>query len=132
MGATVHAGTETVPRGSPSRVGELIDRLARSPGGVLTHIAVVVPPGAPSSLPAYDLAMAMSDELSSRDRRDAADLIVVTPEHPSDATLERLASARIHVVGGRVAHDWAWGRLLLDDGTSVSADRVIEMPSRTC
>lgn len=113
---------------SPYPVGDLVDRIARSALGALTHVVVVVPPDAPSSRAAYDLAMGMSDELARRGRRDAAELTVVTPEQTPLATLERLAREGIRLLAGRVARDWAWGRLLLDDETTVSADRVIILP----
>jgi len=127
--ARAHAVTNPSP-GEPAPVAELVDRIVRSPRGALTHVVVVVPPDAASSVPGYDLAMGMSDELSRRDRRDAADLVVVTPERTPEEVLERLARGGIRVLAGRVAGDWAWGRLLLDDETAIPADRVIGMPSR--
>ena len=117
-----------VPYGGPMDVPgveRVLDLVRR---GDAERVAVVVPPAAAWSLPAYEVALRAA---GGRGRP-----VVVTPEErpvdvfgpeASAAVTEELERAGVQVVHGIVA-DTEPGELFLVQGGSVSADSVIALP----
>jgi sulfide:quinone oxidoreductase len=110
-------------------VDDLVARRARS-------VAFALPASLSWSLPLYELALLTSARLIGEQVTDAA-LTVVTPEPGplavfgsagaramEDALAQRGIALRTHARAVRVEP----GRLILADGTSVAADRVVTVP----
>lgn len=105
--------------------------------GVVTDLAVVVPPGCRWSLAAYELALMTRDRLVGASAGHAARITVVTAE-PSplavfgaaatEGVRRALLRASIEIVAGAEVLDWRWGRLELEGREPVAADRVISLP----
>ena len=121
-GAVAFGGPRDVPA-----VRELLEGLADIGDGAARRLAVVIPPGAPWTLPAYEVAL--------RAAAAGAQVSVVTAEpQPADAfgaaaaaVAEQLAAAGVRVVQG-VVEDVEDGMLDLVGDARLSFDALVALP----
>jgi sulfide:quinone oxidoreductase len=124
-----------LPFAGPQDVPALTAVLDAAERGEVRAIAFALPAGVAWTLPLYELAIMTAVELRSRGAGDVQ-LTVVTPENaplwlfgePAAAALETMLRERgIGLVHGRPAAI-ASGRLVLERGELVPADRTIVLP----
>lgn len=114
--------------------GEVRRLLREAEGGRLERLVVAVPPGIAWALPAYELALMSAAHFE--ERGISAEVALVTPERrPVDPFGVKAAEAVEEMLRLRgVAFHSAVplraepGRLLLEDGGSLSADAVVALP----
>lgn len=116
----------------------MLDRAAGHGGrGQAPRLVIVVPPGTPWPLVAYELALLSASYLDGRGARDALDISIVTSEDSALALFGQqagaavgrdLAAAGIALRTGALVRDWRWGRLELVGGEIERADRVVALP----
>lgn len=117
---------------------DLVDGIADAGGrGARTDLAVVVPPRCAWPLTAYEIALMAHDHLAAAGVRDACSIRVVTAEErplaafagaAGDRVLRTLARAGVFVRAGAAVRAFQWGRLELEDGEALPADRVVALP----
>ena len=117
----------------------LLDRIESGAlRGIVTRLAIVVPPGPTWALPAYELALMTAEHLERAGVRGQAELTLVTAEDgplaafgpgASESIAEHLARAGVAVRAGSVVRRWAWGRLELIPEGQIVVDRVVALPS---
>jgi sulfide:quinone oxidoreductase len=120
----------------PSEHGSFADVLAATQAGDVEHLVFAVPPGATWPLPAYELALLTVAHLREHGG-PAIEIAVVTPEERPLELFGRAASAALEerLTGAGIAlHTLCrpraaeGGRLLLEGGASLPADRVVALP----
>jgi sulfide:quinone oxidoreductase len=106
--------------------------------GIVTRLAIVVPPGPTWALPAYELALLTAAHLEQPGVRARVQLTLVTAEdgplaafgpRASESVAEDLARAGVAVRAGSVVRRWAWGQLELIPEGQLVVDRVVALPS---
>lgn len=124
--------------GDAAELRALVEGLVESAcRGARSEVAVLVPERCAWPLTAYEIALMTHEHLASAGHPDACRISVVTAEDTPlgafgprvGATVGRtLARAGVSVTPGTRVRDFQWGRLILEDGTTLSADRVIALP----
>jgi sulfide:quinone oxidoreductase len=114
------------------RAAAVVDELRE---GAVRRVVFAVPPGATWALPIYELALQTAAAV--RAANPLAEMILVTPEPAplaafGEAAAELvaglLAERHIGLMTGAAARAFSDGRLHVDGGPSLHADRVIALP----
>lgn len=117
--------------------GMVDDVSHRALRGAGVEMAIVVPPGCGWPLAAYELALMTREHLLGQGGGDSVAISVVTSEETplglfgpdaSASVQGTLARSRIDVRTRAAVRGWSAGCLLLDDGSTIWADRAIALP----
>lgn len=118
----------------------LVDGIGEAAGrGASCDLAVVAPRRCAWPLAAYEIALMAREHLDAAGAHDGACRItVVTAEErplsafaspAGDGVLRTLARAGVAVRAGAPVRAFRWGRLELEDGQTIPADRVVALPT---
>lgn len=117
----------------------LVDGIADAAArGARTELAIVVPRRCAWPLTAYEIALMTHDHLAAAGVEGACRIQVVTAEErplaafagaAGDQVLRTLARAGVLVRAGAAVRAFRWGRLEIDGGDALPADRVVALPT---
>lgn len=111
--------------------------LAYAERGGDADLAVVIPSGCGWQLAGYELALMAREHLVAAGCGDACRVAIVTAEEAplemfgplaSRTVAAKLERTGIEIVTGSTVRAFDWGRLVMGDGTSRRADRIVSLP----
>jgi sulfide:quinone oxidoreductase len=119
-------------------IRSMLEEITRAAArGATIRLAIVVPQGCAWSLSAYEMALMTQDHVVAAGGAERVEIAVITAEKTPLAVFGRDGSAAVERMLGRVGvavhtgavvREWRWGRLELEGGGTLAADRVIALP----